>query len=198
MDISWPDSFEFVGKDRPEGETVSCAAVLSRARHVSDLLRKHGVGAGDRVALWLSEGENQLAAIFGAWHAGATFCVLPSFAGRSNTERSQMRVDDVFSVLEPKLLLKAAGAELPDILSGAVKTVDLPPLDADLGGTAPLQNPLQDRRPDDMAFVQFTSGSTGGAKGAVVRFGQLKANLDAIAARTALTASDRMVSWAPL
>jgi acyl-CoA synthetase (AMP-forming)/AMP-acid ligase II len=58
---------------------------------------------------------------------------------------------------------------------------------------------LPSRDPADLAFIQFTSGSTGGvAKGAEVRFGQLQSNLDALADRVAISSDDRMVSWAPL
>ncbi len=198
MQITWPESFYFIGKSRPEGEKVYGQKIAGRASLVADILQANGAERGDRVALWVSEGENQIAAMFGCWLAGVTFCVLPSFAGRSNTERSQMRVEDVFSTLQPKLLLKANGAELPDVLQGVIRTADLPPINAPVPDDVSPDSFLANREPDDMAFIQFTSGSTGGAKGAVVRFGQLQANLDSLAERTGLSAEDRMVSWAPL
>lgn len=198
MNFIWPENFVFVGKSCPEGREVPARTIAGRAGLIADLLNSHGVVPGDRVALWLAQGEDQVAAMFGCWAAGAAFCVLPSFAGRSNTERSQLRVDDVWSVLQPKLLLKGANADLPEVLAGAVDVLELPDLDVDLDETANPAALTTGRKPDDMAFVQFTSGSTGGAKGAVVRFGQLMANLDAIAERTGLTPADRMVSWAPL
>ncbi len=197
MKIVWPDQFEFVGKTRPEGVTVPAGEIAGRAAHVAGLLREQGCVPGDRIAMWVTEGENQLAAMFGSWLAGVTFCVLPSFAGRSNTERSQTRVDDVYSVLEPKLLLKTEGTELPENLRGLVPTVELPAVDVPVDPVDP-GSLIFDRGADDVAFIQFTSGSTGGAKGAVVRFGQLQANLQAIADRVQMDASDRMVSWAPL
>lgn len=172
--------------------------IAGRAALVADLLKSRGVQPGDRVAMWLTEGENQIAAMFGCWAVGVAFCVLPSFAGRSNTERSQLRVDNVWSVLQPRLLLKDADTDLPDILVGAVDVLELPSLDVSVDETVDLRSLVSDRGPDDMAFVQFTSGSTGGAKGAVVRFGQLMANLEAIAKRTDLAPADRMVTWAPL
>ena len=194
----WPENFIFVGKSAPEGRSISGSQVAARAAWTARLLKSHGVVPGDRVAVWLADGENQIAAMFGCWSVGVAFCVLPSFAGRSSTERSRVRVDDVWSVLQPKYLLKAAGTELPDALVGAVETLELPPLEAALDADVDPDTFLQNRTPEDMAFVQFTSGSTGGAKGAVVRFGQLEANLDAIAKRVGLGATDRMVSWAPL
>lgn len=172
--------------------------VAGRAALIANLLKSRGVRPGDRVALWVSEGENQIAAMFGCWAAGAAFCVLPSFAGRSETERSRLRVDDIWSVLQPKLLLKATGADLPEALAGAPDILDLPPLDVDFDISVDPATLLAGVDDDDTAFIQFTSGSTGGAKGAVVRFGQLTANLTAIADRVELTETDRMVSWAPL
>lgn len=197
MNIIWPEVFYFVGKSRPEGKAVSSAEIAGRAALVAKLLVKSGCRPGDRIAIWLTEGENQLAAIFGCWMAGVTFSVLPSFAGRSSTERSQIRVDDVFSVLEPKLLLKTSGAELPQNLQGEVEIVDLPAPDEAVAPVDPKDITFRVES-DDVAFIQFTSGSTGGAKGAVVRFGQLESNLASIAQRMGLCESDRMISWAPL
>jgi len=198
VNFLWPENFTFVGKLCPEGRKVPGNIVAGRAIQIAELLKSHGVMPGDRVAMWLTEGENQVAAMFGCWAAGAAFCVLPSFAGRSNTERSQLRVDDVLSVLQPRLLLKGNGTELPKVLTGVVDVLELPSLYADVNELVDPGTLVAWRDPDDMAFVQFTSGSTGGAKGAVVLFGQLMANLDAIVERTDLTPSDRMVSWAPL
>lgn len=197
MNIVWPEQFHFIGKSRPYSVAVPAADIAGRAAHVAQMLHAQGCVPGDRIAMWVSEGENQLAAMFGSWLAGVTFCVLPSFAGRTNTERSQSRVDDVLSVLQPKCLLKTAGTQLPENLAGQVPELDLPTPDTALNPVAP-DTLVFDRGEEDIAFIQFTSGSTGGAKGAVVRFGQLQANLQAIADRVNMTAEDCMVSWAPL
>jgi fatty-acyl-CoA synthase len=198
MKVFWPERFLFVGVSSPDGVEVPGASIARRAALIAELLKSKGVSPGDRVAMWLHRGEDQIAAMFGCWSADAAFCVLPSFAGRTATERSRHRVDDVWSVLQPRLLLKRAGTDLPEALDGAVATLDLPEDDAQSDLSVDPNSFLANRSPDDMAFVQFTSGSTGGAKGAVVRFGQLKANLDAIAQRSNLSETDRMVSWAPL
>ncbi|MEM7319221.1 MAG: AMP-binding protein, partial [Pseudomonadota bacterium] len=198
MNFIWPQNFTFAGKSCPKGREIPGGAVAGRAALIADLLKSRGVSPGDRVAMWLTEGEDQIAAMFGCWAVGATFCVLPSFAGRSKTERSQTRVDTIWSVLKPKLLLIGSDTDLPDVLVGAVEVLELPSPNAEVDTTVDPNAFTAGRDPEDMAFVQFTSGSTGGAKGAVVRFGQLKANLDAIARRVSLTRSDRMVSWAPL
>lgn len=196
--FDWPDRLVFVGKHRPEGVERTADEIADRAFAIRDMLIRHGVVPGHRVAVWMSAGENLVSTIYGCWAAGAAFSILPSFAGRSNSERSKARVDEVLRVLEPKLLLVGEHDEVPPALTGTVEVLRVPDSLTSAGGSA--GNDVQDiaRADEEIAFVQFTSGSTGGAKGAVVRFDQLRANLNAIAGRTRLSSADRMVSWAPL
>jgi acyl-CoA synthetase (AMP-forming)/AMP-acid ligase II len=193
--FDWPDSFTFVSAAHPDGRSLPAAALARHAGVVRDRLRAAGVGPGDRLAVWMSDGPSLLATIYGAWAAGAAFSILPAFAGRAESDRARARVDAVLSVLRPRLLLASDGEALPPALDGAVETLALPAPDRRGGGCAPPAIAAPD---DALAFVQFTSGSTGGAKGATIRFGQLRANLAAIAARIRLSREDRMVSWAPL
>ncbi len=51
---------------------------------------------------------------------------------------------------------------------------------------------------NDIAFIQFSSGSTGSPKGVVLTHGNLTTNVAAIAAAAEYTASDVMLSWMPL
>ncbi|MEO1697224.1 MAG: non-ribosomal peptide synthetase [Planctomycetota bacterium] len=55
-----------------------------------------------------------------------------------------------------------------------------------------------ERTPDDIAFVQYSSGSTRAPKGVIVRHGQALANLAAIRAGAELGRADRTLSWMPL
>ncbi len=197
MKISPPRSFHFVGRSAPEGVHAEPGEVLARARAISAELSARGIGRGDRVALWLTGGADQLAAILGSWMAGAAFCMLPSYAGRAGSDLSRERVEGVLSVLEPALLIQNAQSPLPDAVSATLDVLTLDGTPAEITD-APAKWP-EPRDPEDLAFIQFTSGSTGGkAKGAEVRFGQLEANMDALTKRIGMTAEDRMVSWAPL
>ncbi len=199
MQINWPEDFGFISKIHPDGVRVSSDVIASYASSIADLLKTQGVKPGERVALWLTDGPDKIAAVLGCWMTGAVFCVLPSFAGNTKTERSQARIQGVFSVLDPKLLLQSAGSELPPEAYGNVSSVTLGGHLTSPAETTDIRPKLAERNADDLAFIQFTSGSTGGkAKGAEVRFRQLEANLEALAKRTELSAKDHMVSWAPM
>ncbi len=198
MHIIWPKNFHYVSRAHTEGLHVSSGFVAAYANSVADLLKTRGVEPGDKVALWLTGGLDNVAAMLGCWIAGATFCILPSYAGRSDTERSQSRIENVLSVLRPKMLVQSQPSMLSEQITSPYETMLLPGFEEETTSNPAPMTQIIARPADDMAFIQFTSGSTGGARGAVVRFGQLKANLDALAKRTAMTDRDCMVSWAPL
>jgi acyl-CoA synthetase (AMP-forming)/AMP-acid ligase II/acyl carrier protein len=52
--------------------------------------------------------------------------------------------------------------------------------------------------PDDLAFLQYTSGSTGAPKGVMITHGNIVANQEVIAAGMGHHAGTRVVSWLPL
>ena len=91
VQIIWPDEFTFVSKHHPDGLSVPAQDVSNYASVIADQLAAQNVAPGDRVALWLTDGADKIAAALGCWMVGAVFCVLPSFAGNTKTERSQSR-----------------------------------------------------------------------------------------------------------
>ncbi len=199
MRLNWPQSFRFIGKAHPDGLLTRPGTIYAYARAISRELEAREIGPGDRVALWLSQGADQVAAILGCWMVGAAFSVIPSYPSRSSSEHVNERTGNVLTVLDPKAIIQSETKPLPEPPAGDVHVITLtgPDLsaDADLAEGADIPT----GGPDDLAFIQFTSGSTGGtAKGAEVRFRQLDANLSALTTRMNISPEDRMVTWAPL
>lgn len=57
---------------------------------------------------------------------------------------------------------------------------------------------IYNAEPEDIAFIQFSSGSTGSPKGVILTHENLITNVIAIAASAAYTSDDSMISWMPL
>ena len=65
-------------------------------------------------------------------------------------------------------------------------------------GTSPAGTVDREAEPNDIAFVQFSSGSTGAPKGVVLRHHQVLTHLSDFAASARMTADDVFLSWFPL
>jgi acyl-CoA synthetase (AMP-forming)/AMP-acid ligase II len=79
-------------------------------------------------------------------------------------------------------------------LAPGVRTILEPP-DLDVAAAPP---PLNRAVEDDLAFLQYTSGSTGQPRGVMLTHGNVMATVRLMAEAAGLTAEDRVVSWLPL
>ena len=165
-------------------------------------LRAAGLGRGDLVALILGDPEQFLTSLFGTSMAGVVPASL--YPPAATTDRPHY-------LAATANVLRAAGARAvvtSPSLAGAIETLrpSCPDLEfiitwdvaiGDDGAPAPAG---QDHSPDDIAFVQFTSGSTSEPKGVVVTHRTLSANIEAINGPAGLdtSSSDSAVSWLPL
>jgi fatty-acyl-CoA synthase len=86
------------------------------------------------------------------------------------------------------------GVDKSVALAPNVKQV-LEPNDLDVEGTLPSVAPAA---PDDLAFLQYTSGSTGHPRGVMLTHRNLVETCRFMAEAAGLTPEDRVVSWLPL
>lgn len=161
----------------------------------------YGLQKGDRVAMVLTLPEDFVVTFLGALVAGLV--PVPMFPPLS-FGRLDAYMDSAVNILQvagAKLLL--ADKSLANVLWQVVPRVkglkDLYPLEKLDAGTS-YTGPLPEISADDVAFLQFTSGSTSAPKGVKVTHGSLVANCWAIAEHgIQLTpGKDRTVSWLPL
>jgi acyl-CoA synthetase (AMP-forming)/AMP-acid ligase II len=194
-------AFQFLNEVGEEAEARSYADLAQRAHTVAAALRTRAA-PGDRAALMFNPGIAFLDAFFGCIYAGVI--AVPMMPPRPHRER--MATVSILRDCAPRLILTtedmveplrqrlaAAGLhEMPEIL--AVDEVEMP--------TAPnidaaMPPPHQAAR-DDIAFLQYTSGSTSLPKGVMVSHGNLRANAQSIAAKMGQDEHSRFVGWAPL
>ena len=163
-------------------------------RHAAHFIAE-GVKPGDRIALIAETGAGFAAAFFGAIYAGALPVPLPlptSFGGRE-AYVDQIRVQ--LNSCDPLMLLSPPG--LHDIVrhaaTGLCAAHDWDEWFAGEAAAAVLPQSL----PTDIAYLQYSSGSTRFPHGVAVTHEALLANLAAHASCTHAADGDRVVSWLP-
>ncbi len=191
--------FTFVGRDREE-RYWAYEAMEEEAHRRAAFLQAMGVQKGDRVALVIPEPHEFVLTFLGASVAGAV--PVPIYP-RASFKNADSYVDILAHVVG------SSGAKLVFCMEGnrgvveqiGTRGVDARILDvtASFDGTAPgWDQPIV--TPDDLCFLQFTSGSTSKPKGVMVTHGNLVANASAFLGPHGLDRNDedKGVSWLPL
>jgi len=142
-----------------EGEPLSYAELNRRANQLAHFLQKRGIGAGQRVGLYVERSLRMMVGLLGIQKSGAAYVPLdPSYPA----ERLRLTLDDAqVAVLVTEQALLAAMPE-----HGA----EVVCLDTDwekIAAESPA-NPVSGATPEDLVYVIFTSGSTGRPKGVQV------------------------------
>lgn len=169
------------------------------AWRVAAALRSRGIERGARVALLLPTSTLFVEALLGAMMAGAVPVPLASPMTFGGVERYLKNLT---------VILKDAGAEwlitYPRIEEAVAKDDELRATlthvltEADLDGAAPLDPRSASISSSDIAFLQYTSGTTGRPKGVMISHRALVANTFSIAHGMNQTSADVGVSWLPL
>lgn len=166
-----------------------------RARAVGALLQHHHA-RGERALLLYPPGFDYIVAFVGCLMAGVV--AVPAYPPRRNRSlgRLQAIVDDArakFVLASSRILTTLAQDSWESAGLGNVRF-----LTTDVDDTDPAED-WSEWSPslDDLAFLQYTSGSTGNPKGVMVTLGNLSHNLTHIVEKFELSAETRKASWLP-
>jgi acyl-CoA synthetase (AMP-forming)/AMP-acid ligase II len=177
--------------------SLSFAELYARARAAALSLAEHGQ-KGDRAVLLFSPGLEFIVAFFACLLAGVI--AVPMMVPRRATSRDAsaailadcsprfaMTRRDLLTDTRPDLTERFGSAQLDWVF-----------VDLSSAGSRELWTPLPLPARDDVAFLQYTSGSTSAPKGVIVSHGNLIENSEMIRIAFGNTRKSTHVSWVPL
>lgn len=192
-----------------ERESVTCGELAEHVTAFAKGLRQRGLQPGERVALFLENSPQFIIAYLGVQAAGGVVVLV-------NTAYRQVELAHILSDAEVHTCVTGAAGvaeliplrdQLPS-LQWLVTTepptpappASLPVVSFDTllveGASAPIALSLP--RPEDLAVLGYTSGTTGRSKGAMLLHRNLLANVKAVTEAWRWTAEDRLLLALPL
>ena len=173
------------------GETVTYEKLWARSGRYAAGLARAGIVAGDKVCLIYPTCAEFFYTFFGALALGAVPVPMYPTLGVEATA-NVFRDSEAVAVATIGWFRKGvdeSAAQAPNVRT----VLDPPDLDVD----APVP-PLHPAGADDLAFLQYTSGSTGHPRGVMLTHRNVVATIHFMAEAAGLTSADRVVSWLPL
>lgn len=182
-------AFEYLHDDG-RVDTLTYRELLDRATQVAQQLTS---SSGPALLLY-PPGLDFVVAVYGCFLAGVpavpTYPPLFGAADRIKQRFARVLADSQATTLlaDPFVLAMLTSSGTPEGLPPVVTIDPDTPIDREWGRLP---------SPDDIALVQYTSGSTNQPKGVMLSHGNLMANIRAISDVFKLDASTRAISWLP-
>ena len=179
-------------------DKLSYHELLTSARQFAAGLQHYGLQPGESVAIMLPTGADYFFSFLGILLAGGIPVPLYPPVRPTQIEEHLRRHRKILTNAQAKLLITMPEVKpFAKLLGAQVYCLDrvLGIKEISEHKVSFIDVPIQ---ADDIAFLQYTSGSTGDPKGVVLTHANLLANIQAMGQTVEVTANDVFVSWLPL
>jgi acyl-CoA synthetase (AMP-forming)/AMP-acid ligase II len=178
------------------GRTISFGEMERGIARTARYFHSHGVKEGDIVLIFAHHDAGTLWSFFAAQALGAIPSFMPPPTGRQPLELWLKDHAAVVERIAPALLVCESGLLGHVSQLGGHRIVTTSEAEEGDGTDGPLRP--KPERPDQIAFLQHSSGTTGLKKGVTVTYGQLQAQISTYASVLGIRKSDCVVSWLPI
>ncbi|WP_346293419.1 AMP-binding protein [Sphaerothrix gracilis] len=189
-------AFTFLADGEQESERLTYSVLDQRSRAIAAQLQSQ-FALGTRALLLYPPGLDFITAFLGCLYAGVV--AVPAYPPKSKRQQKMARLQSIVADSQAAIALTTTEL-LADIQAclqaaglGNLTCIDTNAIAAQLASDwhAP------DSTADTLAFLQYTSGSTGDPKGVMVSHGNIMHNLSYIHQASKLTSDSVSVSWLP-
>lgn len=186
-------AYRFLRDGRGDEDVITFGGLDIAARAMAVALGAH-CRPGDRVLILLKPGLDYVIAFMGCLYAG--LIAVPAYPPGATSKLD--RLDGILTDCSPRAAITGTG-EVADIagrlaaISPGAVVIDPATIDRAIADD---WRPIAGRA-DDIAFLQYTSGSTGQPKGVIVTHGNLVHNAHSIASVFGTDSDSHIVSWLP-
>lgn len=189
LTFAGPEEHVSIGWDELADDAKAMAAVLQRA----------GVSPGDHVSILGPTNRAVVTAVQAIWRAGGCVVMLPLPMRLASIdafiEQTRRRIADAEAVL---VLIDAEFAPFVEPAEGDPPFIRLDEAMPEGSGLSADDAASVEIDPDQLAILQFTSGSTADPKGVMLTHRAVWSNVLACASAGSLTRTDVVCSWLPL
>lgn len=189
-------AYTFLQDGETETVSVTYRELEQRAKAIAVLLQSSGL-TGERALLIYPPGLEFIAGFFGCLYAGVV--AVPVYPPRHHWDLSRLEAIAVNARVAIALTNLSLLTKIQDLFVGNLELASLRCLatdNSDINLTSSWQELAT--RSNTLAFLQYTSGSTGIPKGVAISHRNLLHNLATIQQGFELTPDSRGVSWLPL
>lgn len=185
-------AFAFLGDGEAETAALTYGELDQHARSIAAAIQQK-TKPGDRVLLLYPQALEYIAAFFACLYAGTI--AVPAYPPRR--KRASSRLQAIFADCEPSLVMTSSA--IAQVLE---QTGDLKSVPWLITEELPSGRETDWREPEvsseSLAFIQYTSGSTGVPKGVMLSHGNLIHNERMIQTAFAQTHESIVVGWLPM
>jgi fatty-acyl-CoA synthase len=193
-----------LGADKPSGLTFVDGALEERPIGYDELLdaidrsaaglRERELEPGDRVCLVAPTSPELVAVLLGAWRAGLVPTMMSLPRSADTTAWLESLAERARVAGASAIITAAAFRDMIAPTAAAVRTLAFEDL---MSADRRIPEPFE-AAPDDVAYLQFTSGSTGTSRAVALSHSQILWNVFEDVHTVALEEMDGRVSWLPL